>query len=107
MPTNKDRIQVLLFPADYAAVKLMADEEQRSLGAMGAVLIREAIAARKKAGTFVPDVDSSEEAMKIAKLRKLARQLGKGTNELLVQEKAREQSERDELLDLVRTILNP
>ena len=105
MPTIKDRIQVLLVPEDYAAVKVMADEEQRSLASMAAVLIREAILARRRAGTYLPEPSANDRALKIAKLRRLAKQMGKGTNELVVQEEDRKQSERDELLDLMKDLL--
>ena len=99
MPTIKDRIQVLLKPEDYAAVKVMADEEERSMGSMGAVL------ARRRAGTFLPDPSANDQALQIARLRRLAKQMGKGTNEL-VQEEASKRSERDELLDLMKKILD-
>ena len=105
MPTIKDRIQVLLKPEDYAAVKVMADEEERSMGSMGAVLIKEAVLARRRAGTFLPDPSANDQALQIARLRRLAKQMGKGTNEL-VQEEASKRSERDELLDLMKKILD-
>lgn len=83
MPTIKDRIQVLLQPQEYADLVLMSKEERRSHGSMGAILIEEAINARKRAGTYVPEREESEEALEIAKLRRMAKQMGKGVNDLV------------------------
>jgi hypothetical protein len=105
MPTVKDRIQVLLEPEDYAAVAVMSKEEQRSLAAMGAVLIREAIKARKKAGTYNPETTVNEEALRVARLRRQAKQEGLGTNEL-VKEDTKKQDKAQELLDVLSKLLN-
>ena len=93
MPTVKDRVQVLLAPQEYADLQLLCKEERRSAGMMGAILIEEAIAARRLNGTFVPEKSASEEAMEIAKLRRTAKRLGKGVNKLIEnegEEKSRE-----------------
>lgn len=83
MPTHKDRVQVLLTPEDYADLQLLRKAERRAAGAMGAILISEAIAARKLNGSFAPGADESKEALETAKLRQLAKQSGKGINELV------------------------
>lgn len=61
---------------------------------MGAVLIAEAIAARKLNGSFVPDEAESDEALEVAKLRRLAKQTGKGVNDL-VENKKEEKEEAE------------
>lgn len=43
MPTNLDRIQTLLQPEDYAAVRTLAKHNRRALSAMSAELVREAL----------------------------------------------------------------
>ena len=83
VPTAKDRIQVLLEPDDYANVVLLARDEQRSHASMGAVLIREAIKARIKSGEFVPPTSDKDEALRVARLRRRAKEQGLGTNELV------------------------
>jgi hypothetical protein len=104
MPTVKDRIQVLLEPEDFAAVTVMSKEEQRSLASMGAVLIREAIKARRDAGTYLPEPSAKDEALRIAKLRRQAKVLGKGTNELVEREE-KKQDKAQELLDVLSKLL--
>ena len=47
MPTNLDRIQTLLQPADYAAVRTLANHNRRALSAMSAELVREALKSPK------------------------------------------------------------
>ena len=86
MPTVKDRVQILLEPQDYADLQLLRKEERRSAGQMGAILIAEAIAARRRAGTFVPDKDENEEALHTARLRRTAKQNGKGVNHFVEKE---------------------
>ena len=43
MPTNLDRIQTLLQPEEYAAVRTLAKHNRRALSAMSAELVREAL----------------------------------------------------------------
>jgi hypothetical protein len=104
MPTTKDRIQVLLEPEDYAAVAVMSKEEQRSLASMGAVLIREAISARKKAGTYVPETSAKDEALRIARLRRQAKKDGLGTNDLVKGEERKEDAAEKLLAALTKLI---
>ena len=108
MPTIKDRVQVLLGPQEYADLQLLCKEERRSAGAMGAMLIEEAIAARRLNGTFVPDRSRVDEELEIAKLRRTAKQLGKGVNELIEKEEKSAGKELDaqDLLAALQTILN-
>lgn len=107
MPTIKDRVQVLLEPQDYADLKLLCEEERRSAGAMGAVLIAEAIAARKQAGTFCPNREDQKDAMEVAKLRRAAKQLGKGVNELIEKgEKPKEEMSAADLLTALQKVIN-
>ena len=108
MPTVKDRVQVLLAPQEYADLQLLCKEERRSAGMMGAILIEEAIAARRLNGTFVPEKSESEEAMEIAKLRRTAKQLGKGVNELIEKEEKEKGSELDakDLLKAMQALIN-
>lgn len=75
MPTALDRVQVLLQPDEYAELHLIAKEDRRSLAAMAAVLINEAIKARIREGTFTPKED--DPAYEKAKQRQVARALGK------------------------------
>ena len=74
MPTALDRVQVLLQPDEYAELHLIAKEDRRSLAAMAAVLINEAIKARIREGTFIPKEDDPAYAK--AKQRQVARVLG-------------------------------
>ena len=71
MPTALDRVQVLLQPDEYAELTLLAKEDRRSMAAMAAVLIDEAIRARKRAGTFV--VSEDDPAYEQARNRQLER----------------------------------
>ena len=77
MPTALDRVQVLLQPDEYAELSMLAKEDRRSLAAMAAVLINEAIKARIREGTFSPSED--DPAYANAKRRQVARMLGKKT----------------------------
>lgn len=43
MPTNLDRIQTLLQPEEYAAVRTLAKHNRRALSAMSAELVAEAL----------------------------------------------------------------
>ena len=86
MPTIKDRVQALLSPEAYADLSLLRKEERRSAGAMAAILIEEAIAARKANGTFAPNKNEEKEALEKARLRKTAKQSGKGVNDLVKEE---------------------
>jgi hypothetical protein len=79
MPTSLDRVQVLLQPEEYAELHLIAKEDRRSLAAMAAVLINEAIKARIREGTFTPKEDDPAYAK--AKQRQVARMLGKKAEE--------------------------
>jgi hypothetical protein len=105
MPTTKDRIQVLLEAEDYAAVSVMSKLEQRSMAAMGAVLIREAIIQRKKAGTYNPDPSANDEALRVARLRRQAKVEGLGTNDLVRRDEVK-QDKAQELLDALTKLLN-
>ena len=91
VPTIKDRVQVLLEPQEWADLTQIRKEEKRSAGQMGAILIAEAIAARKLNGTFVPETDRNKEELEIARLRRTAKQTGKPLNSLV--EKATEKDE--------------
>ncbi|QNI57635.1 hypothetical protein SynBIOSU31_00743 [Synechococcus sp. BIOS-U3-1] len=71
MPTALDRVQVLLQPDEYAELTLLAKEDRRSLAAMAAVLISEAIKARVKSGDFV--IDPEDPAYAKARERQLER----------------------------------
>ena len=109
MPTIKDRIQVLLEPQEYADLKLLCKEERRSAGAMGAMLIAEAIAARRHNGTFVPEKNRLDEELEIAKLRRTAKQLGRGVNEFIEKEEVasdKEMSAQDLVAALQKVIAN-
>ena len=109
MPTIKDRVQVLLGPQEKADLKLLCKEERRSAGAMGAILIEEAIAARKLNGTFVPEKSQLDEELEIAKLRRTAKQLGKGVNEFIEKEEetaGKEMSAQDLISALQKVIAN-
>ena len=75
MPTALDRVQVLLQPDEYAELSMLAKADRRSLAAMGAVLINEAIKARIREGTFTPSADDPTYAS--AKRRQVDRMLGK------------------------------
>ena len=59
MPTSLESVRVLLQPEDYAELSMLAKADRRSLAAMGAVLINEAIRARISEGTFKPSEDDS------------------------------------------------
>ena len=96
MPTIKDRVQVMLSPETYADLMLLRKEERRSAGAMGAILIEEAIKARKQAGSFRPDKDLRQEELETARLRKTAKQSGKGVNDLV---------DKQDLLEAMRKLL--
>ena len=105
MPTIKDRIQVLLEPQEYADLQVLRKEERRSAAAMAAVLIGEAIAARKLNGTFVPEVDIAGEELKRAKLRRLSKQLGKGVNGLEENEEEEKEMSAADLLKAMQKII--
>lgn len=107
MPTIKDRVQVLLEPQEWADLQVLRKEERRSAAAMAAVLISEAIAARKLNGTFVPEVDIAGEELERAKKRRLSKQLGKGVNGL--EEKVEENPEMSaaDLLKAMQKLINP
>ena len=57
VPTALERVQVLLQPEEYAELSMLAKDERRKLSGMAAVLIVEAIEARKKEGRFTPSAD--------------------------------------------------
>ena len=92
MPTALDRVQVLLQPDEYAELHLIAKEDRRSLAAMAAVLINEAIKARIREGTFTPKED--DPAYSKAKQRQVARALGKKA----------EDEEKDKLNSFIKEI---
>ena len=75
MPTALDRVQVLLQPDEYAELAMLAKEDRRSLAAMAAVLIGEAVKARIREGSFTPSEDHPAYAQ--AKRRQVARMMGK------------------------------
>ena len=75
MATALDRVQVLLQPDEYAELAMLAKEDRRSMAAMAAVLITEAVKARIREGTFTPSAD--DPAYASAKSRQTARMLGK------------------------------
>ena len=108
VPTIKDRVQVLLEPQDKADLELLRKEERRSAGQMGAILIAEAIAARKLAGTFVPDRDIASEELNTARLRRTAKQMGKGVNDLIEkeEEKGGKEMSASDLLTLLQKAVN-
>lgn len=105
VPTAKDRIQVLLEPEDYAHVVMLAKEEQRSHASMGAVLIREAIKARIKAGEFVPPPSESDEALRVARLRRKAKQDGLPVNTHLKTEDQKD-DKMNKLLDALSQLMD-
>jgi hypothetical protein len=104
VPTVKDRIQVLLEPEDYSNVVLLAKEEQRSNASMGAVLIREAIKERVRKGLFVPPPSDKDEALRVARLRRKAKQEGLPVNEL-VKEDTTKQDKAEKLLEALSNLL--
>lgn len=106
MPTIKDRIQVLLEPQDYADLQLLRKEEKRSAGQMGAILIAEAIAARKLNGTFVPERDRNQEELDIARLRRTAKQTGRPVNSLVEQEEKKKEMSASDLLSALQKVLD-
>ena len=71
MPTNLDRIQVLLRPEPYAQVRTLAKQDRRTLSAMAAELIQEAMKlpryrqllaeAEKEGGTIPAKEDPRDE----------------------------------------------
>ena len=79
MPTSLESVRVLLQPEDYAELSMLAKADRRSLAAMGAVLINEAIRARISEGTFKPSEDDPTYAS--AKRRQVNRLLGKTATE--------------------------
>ena len=87
MPTALERVQVLLQPDEYAEVAMLAAEDRRSMAAMSAVLIAEAIKNRIRAGTFTPSPD--DPAYEKARQRQMARVLGN---------KAKEEKDANEVL---------
>ena len=100
---------MLLEPQEYADLQLLCKEERRSAGAMGAMLIAEAIAARRLNGTFVPEKKRLDEELEIAKLRRTAKQLGRGVNEFIEKEEketSKEMSAQDLLVALQKVIAN-
>ena len=103
MPTAKDRIQVLLEPEDYSCVLLLSKEEQRSHASMCAVLIREAINERRRQGLFTPPNAERDEALRVARLRRRAREQGLKTNELLEEPKG---DKMDKLLDALSKLID-
>ena len=106
MPTIKDRVQVLLEPQDYADLMLLRKEERRSAGQMAAILIAEAIAARKLNGTYVPETDANQEALEMARLRRTAKQLGKGVNELIEKEEKKKEMSAADLLTALQKVMD-
>lgn len=102
-------MQVLLDPQDKADLELLRKEERRSAGQMGAILIAEAIAARKRAGTFVPDKDLARDELNVARLRRTAKQVGKGVNDLVEEEeeKGGKEMSASDLLTLLQKAVNP
>ena len=57
MPTSLANVRVLLQPEEYAELSMLAKADGKSLAAMSAVLINEAIRARIREGTFDPSED--------------------------------------------------
>ena len=101
-------MQVLLDPQDWSDLQLLRKEERRSAGQMGAILIAEAIAARKLNGTFVPEKDMNQEQLDVAKLRRTAKQLGKGVNDLIDKEEKTGGKEMtaEELLSVLQKVIS-